>query len=276
MTITFLKIVLTSPITWIFLVFGFIVGSFLNVCIYRIPKKIFFSKARSFCPHCQKPIAWYDNIPLISYLILRGKSRCCGQKISAQYPLVEFFTGLLFVLLYWKFPFVSQLFVFFRIEEPQLVRFLYAVFFSCILLVCSVIDLHHMIIPDVLSIPMILLTPLAVWIHPDHDARSAWIGLLIGGGLLYGIAWLYWLIRKEYGMGMGDVKLLAAIGGWLGYQSIFPTVMIASICGSLVGIFMIVCYGKKSSKSQIPFGPFLSAGAFAYLLLGRKIVEIFF
>ena len=123
---------------------------------------------------------------------------------------------------------------------------------------------------------MILLTPLAVWVHPDHDARSALIGVLIGGGLLYGIAWLYWLIRKDYGMGMGDVKLLGAIGGWLGYQSIFPTVMVASICGSVIGIALIVIHGKKSTRSQIPFGPFLSLGAFIYLIFSHKIVELIF
>ena len=125
--LSFLIKIASSPVTWILFFFGLIVGSFLNVCIYRIPKKIFLSKSRSFCPHCQKKIPWFHNFPLISYLILKGKSQCCHQKISLQYPLVELFTGILFVVLYWKFPFVTQIFGFFSLEEQQLTRFLYAV-----------------------------------------------------------------------------------------------------------------------------------------------------
>ncbi len=265
-----------SPVTWVVAVFGLLLGSFYNVCIFRIPEKSFFSKARSVCRHCGALIPWYRNIPVFSYLSLRGKSACCKTPISIQYPVVEILTALLFVTLYWRFPFFISYPGHVSIEPSNLTRFTYLAFFSSILLICSVIDFRHMIIPDVLSLPMIALTPLAVWIHPDLTWTSAALGVLLGGGVLYGIAWAYWLVRREVGMGMGDVKLLAGIGGWLGVQAIIPTIFYGSLLGSFYGIIVVLLSRKFHLKSQIPFGPFLAVGAIIHILFGSELSQALF
>lgn len=265
--------ILASPLTWIVFAFGICIGSFLNVCIYRIPAGSFFKYSRSVCRSCGSIIPWVYNVPIFSFFLLRGRSACCRQKISWGYPIVESLTGLIFVVLYWKFPFVDFSFGGIGIDQFALIRFFHAAVFCSVLIICSVIDLHHMIIPDVLSLPMILLTPVVVAVHPDLDWFSASIGVILGGGALYAVAWIYWIIRRDYGLGMGDVKLLAGIGGWLGYQSIFPTILIASISGSIVGITILILLKRASFKAQIPFGPFLSIGAMGYLILGGKVLE---
>jgi len=258
-----------APVTWIVAVFGAIVGSFLNVCILRIPEGTFFRHARSVCPTCGTPVPAWLNIPIFSWFILRGRAACCGARLSFQYPAVEAFTSLMFVVIYWQFPFVGQM------GEGQLlidhnaaIRFGHAAILTCLLIVCSVIDMHHMIIPDVISLPMIAVTPLIVMIHPELTWQSALIGVVAGGGCLYAVAWIYWLIRREVGMGMGDVKLLAGIGGWLGYQAILPTVFYGSILGALFGLGSMVWNRNLSMRSAIPFGPFLAIGALLHLVAG--------
>ena len=137
--------------------------------------------------------------------------------LSVHYPLVELITGFIFVGVYWYYPFLNSDLQTngFQIQDyANLARALHAVIFCCLLLVCSVIDMHLMIIPDVLSLPMIALTPVVVYLHPDLEWQSALIGVVAGGFSLYAVAWIYWIVRKEIGMGMGDVKLLAGIGGW--------------------------------------------------------------
>lgn len=264
----------SSPITYILLLFGALMGSFFNVCIYRIPRKIFWKEKRSHCPHCSALIPFWHNIPLISWLLLRGKAACCGQRISIQYPLVELATALLFVTIYWKYPFVLRWDGQLDLDAREFLRFAHALVFASVLLICSVIDLEHQIIPDVLSLPMIALTPLVVFLHPELDWKSALLGVLIGGGVFYALAWIYYLIRREAGLGMGDVKLLAAIGGWLGYQAILTTVFWASILGSLVGIGVILISKKMDLKTRLPFGPFLSLAAVAYHLFGHELAEV--
>ncbi|MEN9834271.1 MAG: hypothetical protein RL011_464, partial [Pseudomonadota bacterium] len=145
--------------------------------------------------------------------------------------------------------------------------------FCSVLIVCSVIDLRLMIIPDVISLPMIALTPLVVYVHPDLDWISASLGIVLGGGSLYAIAWLYWIVRREVGMGMGDVKLLAAIGGWLGYQAILPTVLYGSVAGALTGLSMMLVTRRLTMRSAIPFGPFLALGAIIHLFAGPLIQQ---
>lgn len=265
-----------SPMTWFALFFGAVVGSFLNVCIFRIPEGNFWKHARSVCRTCQTPIPFYYNIPVLSYLLLRGRSACCRKAISVQYPLVELFTALMCVVIYWHFPFVERFGLGIGYDDLNLLRFSHAFVFACLMLVCSVIDLRLMIIPDVISIPMILVSPLVFYLHPDLDWKSSLIGIVAGGGVLYAIAWLYWLVRKEVGMGFGDVKLLAAIGGWLGYQSIGPTIFFASVVGSVLGIIMIIVSRNMNLKSAIPFGPFLAGGALIHLLFGNSIEEWLF
>lgn len=263
--------ILTSPLTWIWFVFGALIGSFLNVCIVRIPNGTFFKEARSVCPHCGAPIPGYHNIPILTWFILRGRAACCNSTISIRYMFVELITAALFVVIYWKFPFISTDDGIFVFDHAELIRCLHAMLFSSLLITCSFIDIKHMIIPDVISIPMILLSPLIVIVHPELTWIDAGIGAFVGGFSLYAIAWIYYILRSEVGMGMGDVKLLAAIGGWLGYQAIIPTIFYGSILGSFFGLLGILLSGKLDLKTAIPFGPFLALGAIIHLVLGSWI-----
>lgn len=272
---TFLLPYATSPITWFLFVLGACVGSFLNVCIIRIPAGTFWSSLRSHCPHCQQSIPLWHNIPILSWLILRGRSACCGQPIAKQYPLVEFLTALLFVVIYWRLPFVRSYDGVLHLDSENVIRFLHAAVFCSALLTSSVIDFHLKIIPDKINLPMIALTPLVIYLHPDLDWFSGLVGVLVGGLSLYIVAWLYVWMRGEAGLGFGDVKLLAAIGGWLGYQAIIPTIMVGSIVGAMVGIGWMIATRQWNLKLALPFGPFLSLGAVNYLLFGQEFYELF-
>jgi leader peptidase (prepilin peptidase)/N-methyltransferase len=263
----------SSPMTWFHFVLGACIGSFLNVCIYRLPRDCFFKDSRSFCPACQKHIPLWWNIPIVSWLILRGRSRCCQTTIPLWYPSVELLTALAWAFIYWRFPYFESWQPEIVVDSASLLRYVHASVFVSLLITCSVIDLHHMIIPDKISIPMILLSPLIVVIHPELTLTSSLLGIFLGGGVLYGIAWLYYLFRRDIGLGLGDVKLLAAIGGWLGYQSLFTTVFVGSVLGALVGIIVMIVTRSPSMKLKIPFGPFLSLGAVVYLLFGQKVQE---
>lgn len=264
-----------APETWVALAFGLVIGSFLNVCILRIPKGELLKKSRSHCPHCDAPIPFYLNIPVLSYMILLGKARCCGRSLSLQYPLVEAFTGFIFVVVYWQFPFVqiSSEGVLWLAED--FLRFLHLLIFACLLIVISVIDIRLQIIPDAISLPMIAASGFWVAIHPSLDWFSSLLGVLLGGGILYAVAWLYVLLRKEYGLGFGDVKLLAAIGGWLGAQAILPTLFIGSVLGAVFGVGVIIIVKKAHWRTRVPFGPFLALGAFLYMILGTEILGFF-
>lgn len=156
------------------------------------------------------------------------------------------------------------------IDYNQLMRYLHAFVFCSFLLVGSVIDFYHMIIPDEITLTLVALVPAVIYFHPELDWLSSVIGVVLGGGLLYAIAWLYWLARRKVGMGMGDVKLLAAIGGWLGYQGVPTTLLYASILGTLTALVFILSRKKGFDlRSALPFGPFLSLGAILHLFLGQ-------
>ena len=259
-----------APIGWLFFIVGLLVGSFLNVCILRIPLGTFWSSARSRCPNCQVIIPAWLNIPVLSFLWLRGRSRCCGVRLSWQYPVVEVLTGLLFAFIYSRFPFWE--FSTFHFSMLNLLRFLHGIILFSVLLVCLGIDMRHHIIPDVLSLPMILLSVPVFLLHPELTWKSSLLGILFGGGVIYLIAWSYFLIRKEEGIGFGDAKLLAAIGGWLGYQSVLPSLLLASVIGSILGVGILLFQAVRakslpassSLRMEIPFGPFLVLGAFLY------------
>lgn len=259
--------------TWLMLVLGLVIGSFLNVCILRIPDKTFFSHHRSVCPACGQPVPFWLNIPVFSYVMLRGRAACCQAPVSLQYPLVEAGTGLLLVLVYWHFPFILRREDGFALDPSDFIRFVHLALFSCVLVVISVIDLRLQIIPDVISLPMILLSAVWVALHPELDWQSSLIGVVAGGGGLYAVAWIYYMVRKDIGMGMGDVKLLAAIGGWLGYQALIPTVFLASVLGASVGIGAIIVSGRMTLKTRIPFGPFLAIGSMIHILWGDELAE---
>ena len=265
---------LGSPLTWFAFVFGALIGSFLNVCIIRIPQGIFWKYPRSRCPHCGAPVPAYLNLPILSYFLLRGRTACCSSRLSIQYPLVELLTAIMFAILYWNFPFVSLTDGGMSYSPAEFLRFAHAAVFTSLLIVCSVIDLKLMIIPDVISLPMILATPLVVYLHPELSWQSGLIGVIAGAALIYGIAWTYYLIRGDVGMGFGDVKLLAAIGGWLGYEAILPTIFYGSVLGALLGLGLMAVSRRHGMATHMPFGPYLSIGALLHLLLGTEIRQL--
>jgi len=240
------------------IVLGAIVGSFLNVCISRLPKGESIISPSSHCPHCGHPIKFYDNIPLTSYLLLRGRCRSCKRSISVQYPLVEGITALSSLLLFLKYGLsLSYLFYF---------------SFVAALIVITVIDLYHQIIPDVISIPGIGVGLLGALIVPHLTFFHSLMGVLLGGGSLFLVATLYqWLFKRE-GMGGGDVKLLAMIGAFLGWDAVILTILLSSLVGSVTGIVIMVLKGKDF-KYAIPFGPFLSFGAVIALFYKGEILS---
>jgi len=240
------------------IVFGALVGSFLNVCIFRLPKEESIVWPGSHCPHCKNAIKFYDNIPVVSYFLLRGRCRYCKGSISLQYPLVEGITALSSLFLIIKF-------------GPSLSYLVYFAFVSA-LIVITVIDLYHQIIPDVISLPGIGVGLLVSLIIPQITFSNSLIGVLLGGGSLFLVATLYqWLFKRE-GMGGGDVKLLAMIGAFLGWKAVILTILLSSLIGSVTGITIMVLKGKNF-KYAIPFGPFLSLGAVISLFYGKNIIN---
>ncbi|PKN17110.1 MAG: prepilin peptidase [Deltaproteobacteria bacterium HGW-Deltaproteobacteria-6] len=234
-------------------IFGAVIGSFLNVCIFRIPAEESIVRPLSRCPACHHPIRFYDNIPIISFILLRARCRDCGEKISWRYPMVELITGLLALLLFMKYGLTLIFLVYF--------------IFTAVLIIISFIDLDHQIIPDILSLPGIpVFFILAVFVVKVPWMEAA-IGLLVGGGVLFTIAFVYELITKREGMGGGDIKLLGMIGGFLGWKSLIFILLVSSLLGAVVGIAVMVIK-KQDMKYAVPFGPFLSAAAVAYLFFG--------
>jgi leader peptidase (prepilin peptidase)/N-methyltransferase len=240
------------------LVTGMIVGSFLNVCICRMPKGESVVFPPSHCPRCDYRIRWYDNIPLVSYLVLRGNCRGCGMHISIQYPLVELLNGLLSLALFLRF----------GPTLPFLVLFL----FCSALVVITFIDLEHQIIPDEISLSGIVIGFIFSFFLQGHSWLNSLLGILLGGGSLLLVAYCYqWLTGKE-GMGGGDIKLLAMMGAFLGWKSILFIIFASSLIGSVVGI-TIMLVQKKDSKLAIPFGPYLAFGAVLYIFFGTQIIH---
>jgi len=244
----------------VFIIFalGCCIGSFLNVCIYRLPQGLSIVSPRSFCPQCRTPVRGYDNIPLVSYLLLRGKCRSCGAKISWRYPLVEALTGAFAVALFLKFGLTVSFFAFFA--------------FTAALLVITFIDLDHRIIPDVISIPGIAVGFGLSFFLPAPSWIESLIGLGVGGGSLYLVAVGYQALTKREGMGGGDVKLLAMIGAWLGWKAVLFTLFFASLTGTVIGGGAMVLQ-KQGRHYAIPFGPFLAFAALAYLFFGPQLID---
>ena len=240
-------------------VFGAAIGSFLNVCIFRLPAKTSIIKPDSQCPHCLHPLRFYDNIPLISFIFLRGKCRDCGGAISWRYPLVELITALLALLLFLKFGLTLNFFTFF--------------IFTAVLIVITFIDLDHQIIPDILTLPGIPLFFLAAIFLVKVPWPEALWGLFIGGGILLAIAFVYEFIAKREGMGGGDIKLLAMIGGFFGWKSLIFILLVSSFTGAVIGITAMIIK-KKDMKYAVPFGPFLSAAAVAYIFWGDIFMRV--
>jgi leader peptidase (prepilin peptidase)/N-methyltransferase len=240
---------------------GAAVGSFLNVLIFRIPEGQSIVLPSSHCPKCGHAIRVYDNIPIISYLILRGKCRDCHEKISVQYPVVEAVTALMSLLLLLKFGLSF--------------KYLSSFIFTCVLIVITFIDLRHQIIPDVISLPGIPVFFFLAVFFMNLTVWESLLGILIGGGCLFAIAFLYEIITKREGMGGGDIKLLAMLGAFLGWKSLFFILFVSSLLGAIVGVSAMIIKGQDM-KYAVPFGPFLSIAAVAYLFVGADLMRFLF
>jgi leader peptidase (prepilin peptidase) / N-methyltransferase len=251
-------------------IFGAIVGSFLNVCITRIPNDESVIHPSSHCPKCKAPIPFYFNIPLLSYVLLRGRCRACAERISPRYFVVELLMGLFAVALYYRFGLSYE--------------FLVGFVFVAAMIVISVIDLDVRIVPDVISLPGIVLGFLfsgvgffisaAITDDVIPTPVSSAIGILAGGGFLLATAWLYEKVTGVEGMGGGDIKLLAMIGAFLGWPSVPVTLFIASILGSVIGIICMVLTGA-GRRLALPFAPFLCSGAIIHLFFGAEIIQFY-
>lgn len=242
---------------------GLIIGSFLNVCIYRLPRGMSIVIPRSHCPDCGRFVAWYDNIPLLSFLFLMGRCRQCRKKIPWRYPLVELLSGALSYLVFLKF-------------GAGLPYLFYFVLLAAPLVVITLIDLEHLIIPDLLSLPGIgvgLLSSLFLSEGPLLESLiDSVLGLLSGGLALFLVSWVYEKLRRQEGIGGGDIKLAAMLGAFFGWKGVVLILFFSSLLGSLTGLFLILVY-RKGLKTVIPYGPFLSAGALFYLFLGPELVS---
>lgn len=250
----------TMTLAFVF-AFGAIIGSFLNVCIARLPDGRSVVQPPSHCPKCQTFLSWYENVPILSYLVLTGRCRTCRVRISAIYPGVEVLTGALAVALFLRL-------------GPTLAFAGYFAF-AAALVVITFIDLDHQIIPDVISLPGIAIGLAFSLVSPLVTPRDALLGVLAGGGTLLAVAWTYQKLRGVEGMGGGDIKLLAMIGAFLGWQSIFVTLFVGSVIGSIIGV-VVMLYEGADTKLAIPFGPFLAGGALVYLFWGDRILAFYF
>ncbi|MBC60916.1 MAG: prepilin peptidase [Zetaproteobacteria bacterium] len=268
-------LMLSSAISFVVLSFGLIVGSFLNVCIFRLPRKVFWKGHRSQCFSCKSKIPFWLNIPVFSYCCILGRARCCNKKIPVRYPLVEALTACLFLLIYWRHPFVGWDIRHLEFYYFDCLRFSHIAIFSSLLLICSFIDFEFMIIPDEISLGMVGFAPLVCLLHPELSWTSSLYGVFLGAGIIYAIAWLYFIFRSREGIGMGDAKLLAAIGGWCGYQAVLPSLFYGSVIGSLSSLCYLIISRQFSFKAEIPFGPFLAAGALFHLLSPVHFISLF-
>ncbi len=232
-----------------FFILGSLIGSFLNVIIYRWPREESFVSPRSKCTTCGAPIPFYHNIPVLTWFVLLGKASCCGAKISLLYPLVEFLTGALFAFTFYKFGWT------FTTAE-------YCLFLS-MAIPCFLIDLEHYLLPDFLTLPGMVLGFAGSFFSPSRTPVSSFFGIIFWGGLLWFISWFYEKYRHKEGMGFGDVKLIAWLGAVGGFSSGPFILWVSGLTGTLVGLFMIVFKGKNRDTA-LPFGPFLITAGLCY------------
>ncbi len=265
-------------VSFLIFCFGACMGSFLNVCIYRIPREESIVKPRSHCPHCMTPIAWYDNIPLLSWCLLKARCRQCGGTISPRYVIVEALIALLFLLVWFKLPIMGlpAAFALTPVFDPAIIPVFWLAVFG--LALGTFVDLEHMIIPDRVSLGGIAtgltLSALVPSLQGQPDGYggflSSFLGAALGVGILWFIAVLGKLIFRKDAMGMGDVKLMGAIGAYLGWPSVLFTLMVSSFLGAIVGVSLVLT-GKKEMQSRIPFGPYIALAALIWMFWGPGI-----
>jgi len=263
------------------LLLGLAIGSFLNVCIARLPLEESVVHPRSRCPQCRKWIAWYDNFPVLSYMVLRGRCRNCKKSISARYPGVELLTGIVSVLLYMEFGLTIEWGVFLA--------------FSAALITLAFIDMDHRILPDpitlngiwigiVVNVALVTPSPLIsnLLARGGYELSPRWIsflaslaGAVIGGGLLWVVGEVYFRVRGVEGMGFGDVKMMAMVGAFLGAPLVLLTIMVGSVLGAVIGLALIQ-FGGKHRDYELPFGTFLSLAAILAVLYGDSLIQWYY
>lgn len=263
-------------------IFGLLVGSFLNVVIHRLPKimerewhnnclelqgqaipetsNYTLAHPRSACPNCGHKITALENIPVLSYLFLKGKCSGCKTSISLRYPLIEALTGVLIGLVSWKFGYTSVT--------------LFAWIFTFALISLTFIDFDTQLLPDDITLPLLWLGLLFNLNHGFTDLKSAVIGAVAGYLILWSIYWVFKLVTGKEGMGYGDFKLLAAIGAWFGWQLLPAVILLSSVLGAIIGISLIV-FAKRGREIPMPFGPFLAIGGIAALFLGPQLASYY-
>ncbi len=246
--------------TLIVILFGLAWGSFLNVVIYRLPRRISLIHPPSTCPECGKRIKPFRNIPVLSYLWLRGRCPDCGTRISLTYLLVEVLTPAGFLLLFAQYHFQPHFFA--------------ASLFLSAMLVLGFIDFRHQVIPDGVTFPGIALSLVYAYLRPDMTLGQAFIGAAVGGGFLLLVYSLYYLWRKKAGLGMGDVTMMLFIGAFLGWKLAFFTLMAASFAGALFGI-TVMLFQKRNLEYALPFGTFLAPAAVFALLWGESLINAY-
>lgn len=261
--------------TMVAFLFGACWGSFLNVCIYRIPAELSVVKPRSRCPKCMTDLAWKDNIPIFGWIFLGGKCRYCKTSISPRYPSIELLTAILFALIYFNYPILLQDGRFdFRAVAYAVLTFG--------LLLGSWVDIDEMWIPDRVSIGGMIVGPVFSFLIPAlHGADTpvgglieSLIGLAVGFGSLWAVALIGKLVLKKDAMGFGDVKLMGTLGAFLGWQSIVFIIFVSSLLGTIVGV-SIIALGKKEWQSKIPFGPYIAVAAIIWFLGGHVLWEAY-
>ncbi|MDD3839219.1 MAG: prepilin peptidase [Clostridia bacterium] len=237
--------------------FGLVIGSFLNVCIARIPKKASIAYPPSHCTDCDTRLKVSDLVPVFSYIRLKGKCRYCGSKISLVYPLVEITTGILFTLIYIKTGLSAKLI-------PGLI-------FVCILIIASFIDIEHFIVPDILPIVLSVSAFIMNFAGINIDVLYGIYGGALGGGVVLAIAYLSLMIFKKEGMGGGDLKIMTSIGLFLGLKLTAIALLLSVYSGAIAGIFILL--GKGKQKRYMPFVPFISIGSIISYLYGDRIIS---
>jgi leader peptidase (prepilin peptidase)/N-methyltransferase len=261
------------------LLFGLLIGSFLNVCIHRWPRGRSVVKPRSHCVRCRKTIAWYDNIPVVSYVLLKGRCRHCGRHISIRYPVVELTTGMMFFFLVWTLS-----------PTAEAIKMC---IFSAMVLALVFSDLEKRLLPDELTLGGVLIgfvfsffvkvpdftIGAILWIFGGHEitGRWQWIAESIGGALLPALflwfgGWIYEKVRHREGLGLGDVKLIAMVGSFMGLRGALLTLILGSVSGSIVGYAYIKATGKDASTYELPFGTFLGVAALCVALAGQTVL----
>lgn len=242
--------------------FGLLWGSFLNVVIHRLPLGESVVTPRSRCPGCKKVIRWYRNVPVLSWIFLRGKCGDCGTKISMRYPAVELLTAALFTAaVAWR--------------PETIIAWPFHFYFLASLIACTFIDIDHWILPDKITLPGIVVGLVGSLVVPEFSIVNSFLGTFVGGGILYLVAWAYLTFAKKDGLGGGDIKFLAMIGAFLGAKGALATLVLSSFLGSILGIFLIAIRGKKSGTA-IQFGPFLALGAVTAFFFGDILWEWYF